>query len=79
MIKLHRLNNSEISINPELIESIESIPDTKIILITGNKFIVKESVEEVTEKVREYRQKILQKTNTKKQQITKPEGDSKWI
>ncbi|MCS7228064.1 MAG: flagellar FlbD family protein, partial [Endomicrobia bacterium] len=30
MIKLHKLNGVEIVINAELVESIESIPDTKI-------------------------------------------------
>ncbi|MDI6641044.1 MAG: flagellar FlbD family protein [Elusimicrobiota bacterium] len=76
MIKLHRLNNSEISINAELIESIESIPDTKIILTTGNQFIVKESVDEVIEKIKEYRKNFSQKINSKKQPITETRGNS---
>lgn len=67
MIKLHRLNNSEISINPELVESVESIPDTKIILTTGNQYIVKESVDEVIEKIRVYRREISIKKEEKQQ------------
>lgn len=59
MVKLHKLNGKEIVINAELIESIESIPDTKIILSTGNQFIVQESVDEVIEKVKDYRRDIL--------------------
>lgn len=58
MIKLHKLNGSEIVINAELVESIESVPDTKIILTTGNQFIVKETVEEVIHKIIEYKAKI---------------------
>lgn len=58
MIKLHKLNGSEIVINAELVESIESVPDTKIILTTGNQFIVKETVEEVVHKIIEYKAKI---------------------
>lgn len=55
MIKLHKLNGSEIIINAEFIESVESTPDTKIILTTGNQYIVKESVEEVIQKIVEYK------------------------
>lgn len=61
MIKLHRLNDSEISINADLIESVEAGPNTKIVLSTGNLFIVKETVDEVIAKIKEYKQSILQK------------------
>jgi len=67
MIKLHKLNGVEVVINAEFIESIESIPETRIILTTGNQFIVKETVEEVIKKVVEYKAQIeLQKENLKK-------------
>ena len=45
-------------INAELIESIDAVPDTKIILTTGNQFIVKEKVQEVIEKVQEYKRQV---------------------
>jgi flagellar protein FlbD len=67
MIKLHKLNGVEVVINAEFIESIESIPETRIILTTGNQFIVKETVEEVIKKVVEYKAQVeLQKENLKK-------------
>ena len=67
MIKLHKLNGVEVVINAEFIESIESIPETKIILNTGNQFIVKETIEEVIQKVVEYKAQVeLQKENLKK-------------
>jgi|YNPMSStandDraft_1061717.scaffolds.fasta_scaffold01926_3 flagellar protein FlbD len=67
MIKLHKLNDVEVVINAEFIESIESIPETKIILNTGNQFIVKETIEEVIQKVVEYKAQVeLQKENLKK-------------
>jgi flagellar protein FlbD len=63
MIKLHKLNGDVVVINAELIESIESVPDTKIILTTGNQYIVKETPEEVIQKIVEYKSKIeLKKT-----------------
>ena len=59
MIKLHRLNGQEIVINAEMIETVESTPDTLVSLTTGNKYLMKESVEQVMEAVAEYRKKIL--------------------
>lgn len=47
MITVTRLNGKAVTINLCLIETVEAIPDTVITLSTGNKFIVKESVDEV--------------------------------
>lgn len=58
MIKLHRLNGSEVSVNAELVEVVEAIPDTSISLVTGNRLVVKETVEEVTQKILDYRKKV---------------------
>ncbi|MEF3280902.1 MAG: flagellar FlbD family protein [Elusimicrobiota bacterium] len=58
MIILHKLNNLEIVINAELIESVESSPDTVINLVTGNRFIVKEDKNLVIEKVVEYKKRV---------------------
>ncbi len=58
MILLHRLNGSEIMLNAELIESLEVGRETVISLATGNRFLVRESAQEVTDKVLEYRIKV---------------------
>ena len=58
MIKLHRLNGFEIVVNAELIEWIESNPDTTLTLATGSKVIVKNSVDEVVEKIMDYRKTL---------------------
>lgn len=47
MIKVNRLNGSEIVINADLIETVEATPDTVISLTTGRKYVVHESVGEV--------------------------------
>jgi flagellar protein FlbD len=60
MIKLTRLNNSLIVVNAELIEFIESTPDTMITLTTGQKIIVLEGVDDVMKKVKEYRRSLLE-------------------
>lgn len=58
MIKLHKLNGTEININAELIEQIEAVPDTKIILTTGNQFVVKETIDEIKKKIIDYKSDI---------------------
>ena len=59
MIELTRLNEVKFSINPELIEIIETTPDTVITLTTGSKFIVKESRQEIKNLVLSYKREIF--------------------
>jgi flagellar protein FlbD len=58
MIRLHKLNGGEVVINAELIESLEPGRQTVVSLATGNRFLVRESADEVTEKVLEYRRAV---------------------
>ncbi len=58
MIELTRINGVAFSLNPELIEIIETTPDTVITLTTGRKFIVKESRQEVKNLVLSYKKDI---------------------
>jgi flagellar protein FlbD len=58
MIILHKLNDSEIIINAELIESVEICGNTVVNLVTGNRFIVKESKEEIMLKFIDYKKKV---------------------
>lgn len=58
MITLHKLNGTEIVLNAELIESLEVGPETVVSLATGNRFLVRESADEVVQKVLEYRKKV---------------------
>ncbi|MBI4051410.1 MAG: flagellar FlbD family protein [Elusimicrobia bacterium] len=58
MITVHRLNGSILTLNAELIETVESAPDTVITLVTGNRFVVRDRVEEVVSRILEYRKKI---------------------
>lgn len=59
MIKVKRINGKDMIINAELIEFIESTPDTIISMTTGKKIIIRDSVEEVIKKVIEYRTEIF--------------------
>lgn len=59
MITLTRLNEEPFVLNAELIKTVEESPNTVITLTTGNKYIVKESAEEVVEAVVEYKKTIF--------------------
>jgi len=58
MIKVTRLNKKEYYINPHQIESIETHPDTTILLLSGKSVIVRETVEDLIEGIIEYRKQI---------------------
>lgn len=47
MIKLTKLNGEQFVVNADLIRYVESRPDTFVTLTTEDRFIVKESMEEV--------------------------------
>ena len=55
MIELTRLNKKKFILNCDLIESIESTPDTVITLRNGKLCIVEESPEQVAEMTLDYR------------------------
>jgi flagellar protein FlbD len=57
MIKVTRLNDTDLVINADLIEFVESIPDTIISLTTGKKIMVKESIDEIIERVAQFKRK----------------------
>lgn len=58
MIRVTRMNGVEFVMNAELIEFIDSTPDTVITLTNGRKFILKDSLDEVLDKVIAYRRAI---------------------
>ncbi len=59
MIRVTRLNGERFALNPDLIERVEGHPDTVAFLVDGTKYIVRESVDEVLDEIREYRASIL--------------------
>ena len=59
MIELTRLNGKAIVLNSDLIKTAEASPDTMLTLINGEKLIVRETLEKVTEQVLDYRARLL--------------------
>ena len=54
MIDITKMNGIVLTVNDNLIETIEETPDTVITLTTGKKIIVKESRQEVKNLVKLY-------------------------
>jgi len=63
MIKVTRINDSELVINSDLIEFVEAIPDTIVSLTTGKKIMVRESIDEVIERVAAFKRKSAIRVN----------------
>lgn len=59
MIRLTRLNQVPLVVNSDLIEHVEVTPDTVIALTTGQKILVRETAEEVIERVIQFRRAVL--------------------
>jgi flagellar protein FlbD len=59
MIRLTRLNQRPLVLNSDLIEFIENAPDTVITLVTGDKLVVRESVDEIMDRIVEFRHRLL--------------------
>lgn len=57
MIELTRLNKSKFILNCDMIEIVESKPDTVITLRNGKLYIVAETPDEIIDRVIEYRRK----------------------
>lgn len=58
MVTLTKLNNQSFTLNSSLIETIEVTPDTVIVMTTGNKFVVKETQQEVIDRIIEHKRAI---------------------
>ena len=59
MIHLTRINQVPLVLNADLIEHMETTPDTVISMTNGQKFVVLESSNDVIRKVIEFRREIL--------------------
>ena len=58
MIEVTKLNDIKISINAEMIEMVEEVPDTVVTLTTGKKIFVKESRHKIENIVKSYKRDI---------------------
>ena len=59
MIELTRLNGTVMMLNSDLIKTVEASPDTMLTLINGEKLIVREECNDVTERILAYHARLL--------------------
>jgi flagellar protein FlbD len=59
MITLTRLSGSVFLLNADLIERVDSTPDTVITLVDGKKYVVVETISEVLDSVLAYRGEVV--------------------
>ena len=55
MIELHRINGEIFLLNPDLIETIETTPDTVVKLVNGHRYLVKESTDYIIKAIAQLR------------------------
>ena len=58
MIRVTRLDGSELYLNADFIQSVESNPDTHIVLVNGQSYIVTETDDDVAEAILQYRRSV---------------------
>jgi flagellar protein FlbD len=58
MIKVTRLNDSVLMINVEMIQSLQATPDTVITFTNHDRLMVKEPVEEISQRIIEYQRSV---------------------
>ena len=58
MIRVTLLNDADMIINADLVETIEAAPDTIITLTTGRKIIARDSVQEVVQRALSYQRAV---------------------
>ena len=58
MIEVTRLNGKKYWINPHQIEAMEQMPDLTLTMLSGKTIVIKDTPEEVIEKIIAYRKQI---------------------
>jgi len=59
VLQLTRLGGPVFALNPDLIERAEATPDTVVTLVNGSKYVIRESLSELTALIRAYRADVV--------------------
>jgi flagellar protein FlbD len=59
MIIVTRLHGATLAVNCDLIERVESTPETVLTLVDGSRYVVRESVAEIVDRVRAFRASVV--------------------
>ena len=74
LIELHKLSGEPFYLNEDQIEMVKFIPETKIVMMNKEFYIVQDSGEQVVEKIIEFKRKIMRPVGEKY-----PEGKEKLL
>jgi flagellar protein FlbD len=69
VIIVTRLNGTQFAINPDLLQRIDTTPDTILTLVDGTKFIVKEPMELVIDLITSYRATLVARAQDLQQRL----------
>jgi flagellar protein FlbD len=58
MIEVTRLDGKLYYVNPHQVEYMEANPDTTLVMLSGKRLVVQESVEQIQERILAYRRLI---------------------
>jgi flagellar protein FlbD len=75
MIRLTRLSGSPFVLNSDLIERIDTTPDTVITLADGTNYVAAESADEVVHAIRMHRATIIALSETVRVSVPEPEPE----
>jgi flagellar protein FlbD len=67
MIEVTRLNGEAFILNADLIETVESRPDTVVFLVNGRRYVVRETAQDVLARVVAYKRALHQGPLTKEE------------
>jgi flagellar protein FlbD len=73
VLHLTRLGGPVFALNPDLIERAEATPDTVVTLVNGSHFVIRESLEELSTLIRDYRATVIAQA----QLLSDPNRDSR--
>ncbi len=77
MIRLTRINGSEFFLNPQLIELIEEGTETHLMLLNGNRYLVKECASVIIERMVAVQAKVARRSHAVpgRKYLLRPRGD----
>lgn len=57
MIRITYMGNQARLLNPDLIEYIETVPETMLVMVSGHRYMVAESPDTIVERIVEFRRR----------------------
>jgi flagellar protein FlbD len=63
MIRVTKLNKAPVILNLETVKYLESTPDTVVYFVNGESMMIRETMDEVVEKVQIFKGNILRRAN----------------